>query len=317
MKIKLLSAACALFALTAMSSCSETEVTNENLKPIYYIPGAASSNFVAVQKVGTDTWTYYPGIDYTLVFDENDNTCTIQLVSLQFAADKKETMVFGYIPRTTFRDPMVKGVDNPTSFQLSSGSTSTYTISDLKVTCLLDEERTFGYTEEAGKLTPTKVGAQNSISFTIDNQYRVRVIQNKNYFYGTTISTCSSGDFDAFSTKKAKYCVSLDYRTQIALMTIENAQFVTGMPEGITMEFPGINFALSDNGFTLNCDQLIPRANNRPFQAYEVTGLRGNVTTAQTFDLSFTCPHVPIPMTSTDTYMFNVTVDANYSLTAR
>lgn len=313
MKIKSLLTACGITAIAALSSCSSTEVNNENLKPIYYVPAEASSNFVAVQKVGTDTWKYYPGIDYTLVFDENDNSCTVQLVGLQFDEDKKDTMVFGYMPRATFRDPMVKGVDVATPFQLSSGTT----ISDLKVTCLLDAERTFGYAEVDGTLTPTKVGAQNSISFTIDNLYHVRVIQKKNYFYGTTISTCSSGDFDAFSTKKAKYCVSLDYRTQIALMTIENAQFVTGMPSGITMEFPSISFAMSDNGFTLNCDQLIPQVNNRPFQAYEVTGLRGNVITAKTFDLSFTCPHVPIPMTSTDTYKFNVTVDANYSLTAR
>lgn len=318
MKIKFLSATCGIIALATMSSCSQTEVKNENLKPIYYIPASASSNFVAVKTEGSEAWKYYPGIDYTLVFDENDNTCTIQLVNLQFDEKEKATMTFGYVPRATFRDPMVKGVNITDPFQLSSGSTATYTISDLKVTCLLDEARTFGTTEDDnGKVTPIKVGAQNAISFTIDNKYHVRVIQNKNYFYGTTFSTSNSGDFDPFSTKKAKYCVSLDYKSNKALMTIENAKFITSMPEGITMEFPDIDFSMSDNGFTLNCRQLIPRANNRPFQAYEVIDLVGTVTTAQTLALSFTCPHVPIPMTGTETYSFNVSVDANYSLTAR
>ena len=320
MKIKLLSAMCGLLALASFSSCSQTEITNENLKPIYYLNLSSSDNFVAVQTKGESNWKYYPGIDYTLIFDENDNTCTAQFVNLQFNDNEKDrtTMTFGYIPRTSFTDPMVKGVNVTTPFQLSSGSTATYTIRDLKITCLLDEKLTFGTTEDAnGKVTPKTVGPQNAISFTIDDKYLVRIIQKKNYFYGSTFSVCTDGDLGQFITRDAKYCVTLDYRSQQALMTIENAQFVSSMPTGITMTFPGIDFAMSDNGFTLNCTQLIPQANNRPFQAYEVTDLTGTVVTAQTFDLKFTCPHVPIPMTSTDTYSFDVTVDANYSLTAR
>ena len=142
-------------------------------------------------------------------------------------------------------------------------------------------------------------------------------MQKNNYFYGLTSSVCSTGDFAPFYTKDSKYRLTLNPTTRKARLTIEDAQFVTGMPAGITMDFSDIPFSVNDNGISLEAASIIPTAMNRPFEAYEVTSLRGNVSYASKLALTFTCPHVPIPMTSDNTYSFSVTVDAPYSLTAR
>ncbi len=319
MNLKTIPICCGFLAILSLSSCHSTEFKNEiPPKPIYQFEQNASDNFVAVQNLKNYDWSYYDGCNYTIIFDENDNSCSIQISDIQFDQNQRTTLTFLNLPQTSFKDPNVKGTSYVGSFATNSeASMSTYYISDLSIECLLDQDRTFGYTEKNGEQIPAPVGVQPFISFTINNSYKIRIIQKKNYFYGLTSSVCSGGEFDPFHTQSSKYLLNLNPTMKTARLTIENAQFVNGMPKGITMDFSGIDFTITDTGILLASASLIPTANNRPFQMYEVTDLQGIVSYATKLALSFHCPHVPIPMDSDDTYSFSVTVDAPYSLTSR
>lgn len=320
MNLKTISLFCGALLTLSLSSCQSISGSDpeEPQKPIYTFEQKASDCFIAVQNLGNYEWNYYEGCTTTVYIDENDNTCSVQLADLKYGENLRTTLTLLNIPQSSFKDPNVKGAIYPASFTVSSAATlSSYIVSDLRIECLLDADRTFGSTVENGVTKPTPVGIQTFISFTIDNRYKIRVMQRNNYFYGLTSSVCSNGDFDPFHTQNSKYRLNLNPETKKARLTIENAQFVTGMPSGITMDFADIMFSINENGVTLESASLIPTAMNRPFEAYEVTYLRGNVSYAGKLTLSFTCPHVPIPMNSDDTYSFSVTVDAPYSLTSR
>lgn len=313
MKFRITSAIPALLAIVSLSSCHNDDFDSdgENKLPVYYFQAGAKTNFIAVQDITDGAWRTYQGTEQMIVFNMNTNTCTLSFESLKYNSSDGVPFTLADIPLRTYTDPNVKGAEHSDPLS-TSGSSVNLQVTNFKITALLDPNRTFGLDED-GK--PDLAGPQIFISFIIDGRYKVRVIQNKNYFYGTTSSINPSGDFQPFTTQASKYELALNYTTGKAQLTIENAQFVTGMPQGITMEFPGIDFTITDSGIDLACSELIPQIPNRgPFPAYKVTNLSGNVPTGERLNLNFTCPTVPIPMNG-PTYSFTVTVNAPYSLT--
>lgn len=321
MKIRLLSAVAGALALLSSTSCSHTS-WDQDLpdKPVYYFNSTEDDTFIAVNKIGTETWTTYRGAKYVLIYDENDNSATLQISDMQYgpAETDRLTMTLAYMPQASFTDPNKKGAKHSDPVTLGSGSTSSVTISNISICTLLDQQRTFGTKDDAqGNPVPVEVGAQTFISFTINGTYNVRVIQKQNYFYGVTTSVCTNGEFAPFTTTKANYRLTLDYKTMKANLTIENAQFVSNMPEGITMTFPAIDFTVTGNGISLLSSELTPVYNSIPMPAYKVTTLTGNVINEDRLTLNFTCPEVPIPMNSDNKYSFNVSANLPYSLSAR
>lgn len=316
MKLKTISFFCGALALMSLTSCHSTtwDEDNKPAKPIYYFSQPKADNFIAVQNKTDLSWKYYDGCDIEFLFNENDNSCSIAITDMQIDADQRSSFTFLNIPQVSYNNASVKGAQAVNPFQNTGiGSGSTYTISDLTITCILDEKRTFGKKDVNGVPTPNPVGVQAFIAFTINNQYKVRVVQRDHYFYGLTSSVCATNEFEPFYTQKSIYRLTLAPNNGAARLTIEEAQFISGMPAGITMDFSGLSFALTDDGIRIASSSLIPTVGNRPFEVYEVTGLYGNVSYADKLRLNFTCPHVPIPMTSDNTYSFNVTVDATYT----
>lgn len=313
MKTKITSAILALLAVVSLSSCHDDEGTSNNPSlPVYYFQAKSTTNFIAVQDITGGAWNTYAGSEQVIVMDMNTNTCSVAFSNFKYNSSEGVPFTISGVPMRTYTDPNVKGAEYSDQLE-TSGSSVRLSISNFKIKVLLDANRTFG-TDEDGN--PDKAGPQVFISFTIDGRYNVRVIQNKNFFYGNTTSVNPSGNFDPFTTQASKYELQLNYTTGKAQLSIENARFVSSMPEGITMEFPGIDFTITDSGLTLDSNELIPQIPNRgPFPDYKVTNLSGDVPTGDRLNLSFSCPTVPIPMGSTTTYQFNVTVNAPYSLT--
>ena len=310
MKLKLTYALLALLTAVSFTSCSEDD--GPNLQPAIIIGAKATTNFVEVKDITTGTLNFYPGSEQSLVFDSNTNTVTISFNGLKYCSSDPVPFIISSLPLRTYSDPNYKGTEYSDPIT-TTGSAANLTITNLKLKVLLDPNRTFGINDKG---ETTLAGPQVFISFVIDGRYDVTVVQNKQYFYGTTSSVNPSGNFAPFISQAPKYEVALNYTTGKAQLTIENAKFLEGMPDGITMEFPGIDFTMTDNGLTLSGTDITPRIPKRgEMPAYKASTISGTVTFGDRLDLSFTCPTVPIPMTGTTTYSFTVTVNAPYSLT--
>lgn len=312
MKLKLTYALLALLTAVSFTSCSNDDDNGTNQQPIYYFQAKATTNFVYVKDLAAGTTATYPGSEQLIVFDMNTNTCSIAFSGLKYTTGDAMPFTIANVPLRSYSDPNVMGAEYSDPLT-TTGSAANLSITNFKISVLLDPNRTFGVDDDGNKML---AGPQAFISFVIDGRYDVTVVQNKQYFYGTTSSVNPSGNFAPFISKAPKYEVALNYTTGKAQLTIENAKFLEGMPDGITMEFPGIDFTMTDNGLTLSGTDITPRIPKRgEMPAYKASTISGTVTFGNRLDLSFTCPTVPIPMTGTTTYSFTVTVNAPYSLT--
>lgn len=325
MKLRFIYLLTALMAMMSLTSCHNDDSFGNgggSMLPIYYINAKKTTNFVAVKEKGETDWKYYSGADVLMIFDMNDNTCSFSVSEMEFDTDRRATMSVAGIPMTDYRDSAVKGCQGAGPYETATASTELLQITNVRIKALLDPERTFGTdgVDEQGNPKPKQVGAQVAFSFTINGEYDVQVIPNKHYFYGTTISTNPSHDFATFSTTKSKYEMALNSTTGKAQLSIENALFVDGMPEGINMTFPGIDFKVTDLGIEFESESLIPQLPQtppRPMPAYKVSPFHATILTGELMNMNFTCPAIPIPANQTqNTYEFQVSARLPYSLTA-
>ena len=55
------------------------------------------------------------------------------------------------------------------------------------------------------------------------------------------------------------------------------------------MKFENIPFQVSNTGYTLASEEIIPSIKNVPYPQYAITNLNGNATLATGMDLRFNC----------------------------
>lgn len=146
-----------------------------------------------------------------------------------------------------------------------------------------------------------------SFSFIIDGRYHVIGSRQPFVFAGETTSSDPEGK--TFSTLKPVYSVGLDFKTNMAIIAITNAQFVEGMPH-MTMRFTDIPFEIKDGGsrIVLETNSLIPSVGESPQANFPISDLRATITPGAGMTLNFVCDYRKVKK-----YKVNANVDyTNY-----
>lgn len=116
----------------------------------------------------------------------------------------------------------------------------------------------------------------------------VVTVQKQVVFSGETKVT---GGLD-YGYNSAVYKVALDPSTMLATIDLYNVKFA-GMMPATDMRFKGIEFKLSNKGYSLNSQALIPVVVEGdvevPNEKYKITNLKGNGVFATGLNLEFNC----------------------------
>lgn len=119
----------------------------------------------------------------------------------------------------------------------------------------------------------------------------VVTVQKQKVYFGSTGVT-NNAESTNFTSKTPYYAVTLNPETMEAVIDVYGARFAEAML-AVNMKFDGISFEVSNLGYTLSCEELIPTINENgvavPYPQYAITNLRGNATFAKGLDLQFDC----------------------------
>lgn len=130
-------------------------------------------------------------------------------------------------------------------------------------------------------------------------------IQKENYFKGTTTTFPVDNPSSVYTSDKSTYLVTLDPESNKASISIENADFLQGMPQLGVMTFNSLTYsvdneATDENGTAvvkLKCEALDPEIANRPFPAFPITDLSATMLTDKSLSLTFICTYRGTPFT--------------------
>ncbi len=108
------------------------------------------------------------------------------------------------------------------------------------------------------------------ISYRLGHKYQVFACNPSPEFPNT--STTTYGDGAPYETTKTTYSVKFDKDNKHAAITIQNAQFAETMPMQ-TMELKNVPVTVTQTGYTLATDKVIPEINGVPFEQFAITDL--------------------------------------------
>lgn len=132
-----------------------------------------------------------------------------------------------------------------------------------------------------------------NMSMTMGDIEVVTIQQQKVYFGSTGVTNNAAST--NFTSKTPYYAVTLDAKAMTAKIDVYNAKFAEKMP-AMNMKFSGIPFKVSNLGYTLECDELIPTIKDSgvdvPYPDYKITNLSGNALFATGLNLQFDCMEV-------------------------
>ena len=75
-------------------------------------------------------------------------------------------------------------------------------------------------------------------------------------------------------------------------------KFASGMPIKLNMIVTGADFTITDDGYTISGNGLIPYAMGGPFEKFTITNLKGSITPT-TMTLDFICGEYPVTYSGT------------------
>lgn len=148
---------------------------------------------------------------------------------------------------------------------------------------LVDEMKISIFERRLGNFTPEYIPVIN-LSMKVGD-VEVTAIQKQRVYFGTTAVV---GESIFYPTPKPVYLVSLNPTTGLATIDIYKAKFADKMP-AMDMKFENIPFQVSNTGYTLASEEIIPSIKNVPYPQYAITNLNGNATLATGMDLRFNC----------------------------
>lgn len=119
----------------------------------------------------------------------------------------------------------------------------------------------------------------------------VITVQKQKVYFGSTGVTNNAAATN-FTINTPYYAVTLNPETMKAVVNVYGAKFAEKMP-AMDMKFEGILLNISNLGYTLSCDELVPIVKEGevevPYEMYKITNLTGNATFAAGLNLQFNC----------------------------
>ncbi len=102
-----------------------------------------------------------------------------------------------------------------------------------------------------------------------DTNDEIQTIPRENLFAGTTTTFPVEDPSSVYESSKSTYMVTLN-DNGTAVVSINNADFLQGMPELGVMNFRGIKYSIDNSDkespvITLSCTELTPEIGERPF----------------------------------------------------
>lgn len=119
----------------------------------------------------------------------------------------------------------------------------------------------------------------------------VITVQKQKVYFGSTGVTNNAAATN-FTSNTSYYVVTLNPETMKATIDVYGAKFADKMPS-MNMKFDGVIFNVSNLGYTLTCDELVPTIKEGevdvPYPDYKITNLTGNAAFATGLKLQFNC----------------------------
>ena len=153
---------------------------------------------------------------------------------------------------------------------------STYVLNELKINVL--ERRLLGFSPEYIPMI--------NMSMTMGD-IEVVTVQKNNVYFGTT-GVVDNASSSYFSSKTPVYYVALDPSKMTATVNIYKAKFAKEMPAN-NMKLDSIPFEVSNVGYTLAVDEVVPTIADVPYPRYAIKSLNGRAEFATGLDLRFDC----------------------------
>lgn len=112
-----------------------------------------------------------------------------------------------------------------------------------------------------------------TVTMLVEDQYKVTVLQRSMIAFGkTSVTTKTTGD--VFETRQTYYQVFLDKTDMKADITIYDPKFAANMPAMSHISIPDVPFSLSETGYELAIEEVIPnQANGSPNPRFKITDL--------------------------------------------
>lgn len=128
-----------------------------------------------------------------------------------------------------------------------------------------------------------------NVSMTMGD-VEVITVQKQTVYFGST-GVVNNAASTNFTSKTPYYAVTLDPDKKQATIDVYNAKFAEKMP-AMNMKFAEIPFEVSNLGYKLACEELIPTIKDVPYPNYKITNLNGDATFATGMNLQFNCMEV-------------------------
>ncbi len=274
-------------AMPVLWSCSEGTVEEPAIE--YEVTSAPSFTYVAD---GTENGVVFTGASYSIAFNDDKHTATIEMRNVRFAVNESgANYVLSDVP---FRgDNSTKAriisLDRVTPDKLNSP-----VFTQLEIVALAKKE--IDINGDATK--PVEAGGI-AVSYIVDNRRSVVEIPFRTVFEGTT-STVNTTNQKSFVSSKSVYIVDIDADKKKAVLRINDPSFDANMPSLGTMvfgstddaemqQFGSIDVVLTEGGFNLKCDRLIPSIAGTPYPRFEITNLKMTALPGGKSELSFNC----------------------------
>lgn len=280
--MKLLKTILALMMIVVMAtSCSSDDAPNIDDS---YMELEYDGCFNYIYKGSTNNGVISTGTSYKFRWNA-DNTADVHIYNAKFSSHMPDGINISFEGlRWEFVDGIKKIDINdivPTTVTMRGESVdvSSYLIDNL--TLEVFERRLLNFTPEYIPII--------NMSITMGDVEVVTVQKQVVYFGQTDVTNVASGTM--FGQDASIYKVTLNPDNMMVTIEIYKAKFDNGMPAQ-DMKFNGIVFDVSKNGYTLECEELIPTIKAVPYPDYKVTNLKGNATFAKGLDLQFGCKGV-------------------------
>lgn len=125
-------------------------------------------------------------------------------------------------------------------------------------------------------------------NYTVDTRYSVRVVFTPAYYWGSTQVVDQDGKIFNNTAQTSFYGISFNPENGKATLGLIGAKFADNMP-AMSMTFPDMPYTLTQYGFSVTADKVIPMINNVPFPSYTISDVRISGSYGGPVSISFTC----------------------------
>ena len=143
------------------------------------------------------------------------------------------------------------------------------------------------------------VGAATAMVSCDDNDDpKPVVIPSDNTVYvGKTVTYPKEDPEKVFESTRGTYSIEYDESDNTAVLNINNASFLQGMPELGVMSFTGIAWKAdnANKGFMLQKDALTPEIAGRPFPAFPISDFTAFEIPGESLEIKFICDYRNTP----------------------